>query len=99
MAARKFSPFPVLKQPKQPVYEALYKLNLAFESLAVEIERLDESEAIPFSTLKLYRTMAEELRSAINSRITEVLHTRELKDWGHFGKLKIQQEAKLKVTK
>ena len=97
MAVRKFSPFPVLKGNKFPVYEVLYKLNLAFQSLALEIERLDDSEAIPLDTLRLYRMTAEELRSAMNHRIAEVLRTREDKDWNHYGKELRKVQEKLKA--
>ena len=96
MAERKFSPFPVLKQPKFPVYKALYKLNEAFESLALEIECLDDSEAIPIETLRLYRTIAEELRATINHRLTGVLHMREAKDAYRFGELRRRQEKRKK---
>ena len=65
MAASKLKRSPVWKQQKFLVYEALYKLNQAFQSLAFEIERLDDYEAVPLETLRLYRTTAEELRSAI----------------------------------
>jgi len=95
LAVRKFSPFPVLKQPKHAVYEALYNLNVAFESIAANIERLDDKALKP-ETLKLYRTIAEDLRAAINSLITEALHGRELKDWYRYGKEKIALEKRLK---
>jgi hypothetical protein len=94
MAGRKFSPFPILKQPKFPVYEALYKLNLAFQSLALEIEHLDDSEAIPLATLRLYRATAEDLRASINHTLTGVLHIREANDWYKYGKLKTQTETR-----
>jgi hypothetical protein len=96
MAAPKFKPMRVFRQPKWPVYEALYKLNAAFESIALEIERLDDYEAIPLETLRLYRATAEELRSAMNSRITEVLHARELKDWSKYGNARIALEKRAK---
>jgi len=40
LAVRKFSPFPVLKQPKFPVDETLYKLNLVFPSPSSNYYRL-----------------------------------------------------------
>src|SRR5438270_13770272 len=97
MAVRKFSPFPVLKGNKFPVYEALYKINMAFQSIAFEIERLDDYEAISLDTLRLYRMTAEDLRSAMNHRIAEVLETREMKDWNHFSKQLRKVQAKLKA--
>jgi hypothetical protein len=33
----------------------------------------------------LYRATAEELRSAMNHRLTEILRDREMKDCAHYG--------------
>lgn len=96
MAVKKFKPFPVLKQPKWPVYDCLHKINLAFQSIAFEIERLDDYEAIPLHTLRLYRMTMEELRAGMNHHITSVLHYREERDWGHYGKARLAILAKLK---
>ena len=83
-------------QPKFPVYQALHNINAAFQTLAYEIERLDDSEAIPLDTLRLYRTSAEELRSAMNHHITEALWIREEYDWAHYGRQKAAAEKRLK---
>ena len=96
MAAKKSSPFPVFKQPKKPVYEALGELNLNFDALGAEINRLENSKAIPRETIQLYRSMTEELRSVINHRVTGVLHSREAKDAFRFGRLRARQEKRLK---
>jgi hypothetical protein len=73
------------KQQKFPTYQALYHLNLAFQIIAQEIERLNEHKAVPPETLRLYRATAEELRSAMNHRLTEILRDREMKDCAHYG--------------
>ncbi|HLJ28331.1 MAG TPA: hypothetical protein VKY85_16590 [Candidatus Angelobacter sp.] len=86
MADEEFNPFPIFEQPKQPVYDALLKLNLAFESIAFQIERLDDDEIVPLETLRLYRMQAETLRSGINHRVLGVLLLREERDWALFGK-------------
>ena len=86
-------------KPKFVLYQALYNLNAAFESLAAEIERLTETKTIRPATLKLYRATSEELRSAINHRVTGVLLMVEERDWHHFGHARIRQEKRVKVTK
>jgi hypothetical protein len=96
MAVTKTKPMRVFRQPKLPVYESLYKLNQAFHTIAYEIERLDDYEAIPLDTLSLYMHTAEELRSAMNHRITGVLLEREERDWHKYGKEKIALEKRLK---
>lgn len=90
-----FERFPVYNGKKFPVYQALFNLNLAFQSLAYEIERLDDHEAISLQTLRLYRATAEELRSAINHRITGVLLGREEEDWYQYGKQRIAIEHEI----
>jgi hypothetical protein len=84
------------KQPKWPIYEALYRLNAAFQTIAAEIERIDDYEAIPLETLRLYRMTAEELRSAMNHHLTGILLTREEQDWHDYGKQKREIEEHLK---
>src|SRR5579864_3573865 len=80
-----FEGFPVFRDKKFPVYQALYNLNVAFQVIAYEIERLDDYEAVPLDTLRLYRATAEELRSAMNHRVTGVLLGREERDWYLYG--------------
>lgn len=84
-------------KPKFPLYQALYGLNAAFESLAQEIERLSESKTIRPDTLKLYRTTSEELRSAMNHRLTGILLGREERDWYFYGKEKRKIKKRLKA--
>jgi len=86
MAVIKANRLSAFRQPKFPVYQALFNLNVAFQTIAFEIERLDDYEAIPLDTLSLYMHTAEELRSAINHRVTGILLEREERDWYRYGK-------------
>lgn len=83
------------KQQKFPIYTALYNLNVAFQMVAYEIERIGDYEVIPLETLRLYRMTAEELRSAMNHRLTGILLTREEQDRFHYGQQRIRAEEKL----
>ena len=82
--------------PKFPIYQALYNLNSAFQSIAYQIEVLDDYTVIPLDTLRLYRKTAEELRAAINHHVTEKLWVREEWEWAHYGKQKAAAEKRLK---
>jgi hypothetical protein len=86
MAEDKVNPPTVGKQRKFRIYQALFNLNVAFESIGREIEALDDSETIPVETLWRCRMVAEELRAGLNYRLLEVLAGRELKEWTLFGK-------------
>ena len=84
-----------LTQPKWPVYVALHNVNAAFRNICYEIERLDDYEAIPLETLRVYMATAEELRSAMNHRMLEVLRSREEIDWFRYGVLLREAQAEL----
>ena len=81
--------------PKFPVYDSLRNLNLAFQVIAIELERLDDHQAIPLETIRLYNMRAGELRAGINHRLTDVLKSREERDWAHYGKQRIAEEQRL----
>jgi hypothetical protein len=74
------------KQRKFQVYQSLYNLNSAFESIAREIESLDDYETVPVQTLWRYRVTAEELRAGINHRLLGILAERELREWTQLSK-------------
>ncbi|HEY6348507.1 MAG TPA: hypothetical protein VI636_03765 [Candidatus Angelobacter sp.] len=90
-----YEDFPIYRKAKFPIYQSLFNLNAAFESIAFEIERLDDYEAVPLETLRLYRATAEELRSAMNHRVTGVLLGREEQDWYQYGKQRITTEQEI----
>lgn len=84
MAESDFSPFPVLKEPKHPLYEALLTISGASESITTCIDSLKD-EVFPQETLTLYRLQAEELRAGLAHMLTGILHRREAIDWAEFG--------------
>ena len=86
MAEDKPKPSPVPGQRKFRLYQALFNLNVAFESIGREIEALDDYEAVPREALWRCRVAAEEVRAGLNHRILEALAGRELKEWTLFGK-------------
>lgn len=86
MAENKPKPSPVSGQRKFHLYQALFNLNVAFESIGREIEALDDYQTVPLETLWRCRVVAEELRAGLNHRILEALAGRELKEWAVFGK-------------
>jgi hypothetical protein len=93
MAVLKANRHRILTQPKWPVYVALFNINAAFRTIAYEIERLDDYEAIPLETLRVYMAASEELRAAMNHRMLDVLQRREQRDWYHYGMSRREQEA------
>lgn len=65
MADVKTKPHPSARQRKFRIYQALFNLNAAFESIGREIEVLDDCKAIPLETLWRCRVAAEELRAGL----------------------------------
>src|SRR2546429_8781189 len=96
MAETKLKPTPGFRQPKFPVYEALYHLNQAFETIHLYMERLDDYEV--FSSIDLLRQFgatAEELRAGINHSAVAALDQRELFDWGKYGRITTEAGKRL----
>ena len=96
MAASKFKPTPGFKQPKFPVYQALYQLNQAFETIHINLEILDDYEAFPLALLQQFGATAQELRAGINHSVISRLDQRELFDWGKYGRMRNEAEKKLR---
>lgn len=84
-----------IKPNKFPLYQSLYNLNQAFETVAQEIERLRQLKTAPAHTLNLHLSHAEELRAGLNHTIVDKLNAREEEDWAIYGKRRIEQERKL----
>ena len=85
MAAPKVKLLPGFKQPKFPVYEALYHLNQAFETIHVNLEILDDYEVFPLALLQQFGATAGELRAGINHSVVSALDQRERRWWPSMG--------------
>lgn len=95
MAENKFRPTPGFKQPKFPVYEALYHINRAFEAIHYHLEILDDYEVFPsIALLQQFGATAQELRAGINHSVVSRLDQREIFDWGKYGKRRRANEKK-----
>ena len=94
MATSKLKPTPGFKQPKFPVYQALYQLNQAFETIHINLEILDDYEAFPLALLQQFGATAQELRAGINHCAIGRLDQRETYDWGKYGKRRRANEEK-----
>ena len=96
MATSKLKPTPGFKQPKFPVYQALYQLNQAFETIHINLEILDDYEAFPLALLQQFGATAQELRAGINHSVISRLDQREIFDWGMYGKRRMAHEKKFR---
>jgi len=81
--------------PKFAVYDSLRNINLAFQVIAIELERLDDHEVIPLQAIRLYNMRAGELSAGINHRLIDVLNAREERDWFRYEKARIAEETRL----
>ena len=100
MAEKKFSPFPVLKQDKLPIYRSLCEVGQATKNITECLDELDDP-AFPKGMLRLFRAQAETLEAGIAHLLTGVMHHRESVDWYHFGKQAddlAERQKKLKKT-
>ena len=96
MAVSKVKLSPGFKQPKFPVYQALYQLNQAFETIHINLEILDDYEVFPLVLLQQFGATAQELRAGINHSVVSRLDQREIFDWGMYGKRRMAHEKKFR---
>jgi len=80
---------------KFQLYQSLFNLNQAFETVTHEIENLRQTEVGTRDTLNVQQSMAEELRAGLNHMILDKLEAREVEDWFLYGKQRIEQEKAL----
>ena len=81
---------------KTETYDALSKLNTAFEQVADSLKKLRESGVLAEQYVQDKTVLSEELRAGINHMIVDKLQTRETEDWAHFGRMRATIEARLK---
>ncbi len=81
------------RQDKYPVYQALARINQAFEVIETEFLALQNSGVVPSEPVNIYRT--KELRAGINHRIVDLLKDRELMDWTIWQKHRMIRERVL----
>ena len=88
MATTQLTPHPTQPQPfnKPALYEAISNLN---RDLGTVIEDFDRLREFRFSRryIDAFIVKIEDLRAWANSEFLDRQHSRELKDWNHFGKL------------
>ena len=80
---------------KFQLYQSLFNLNQAFETVTHEIENMRHTEVGTRDTLNLQQSIAEELRAGLNHMIVDKLEAREVEDWYLYGKQRIEQEKQL----
>jgi hypothetical protein len=77
-------------------YEALAALNLHFELVLADLEKLAALELFPGAVgrhaLRCCRATLEETRAWTNFEVVEILHAREERDWVYFSHLREQAE-------
>jgi hypothetical protein len=78
------------------IYHTLYRLNLSFSSIVTRCATLQEAGIFTQKDTRLYRGYAQELQAEINELVLERMHSIELDDWGHFGKVRLAEEKRLR---
>jgi hypothetical protein len=86
----------VFTQQKVAIYQSLSNLNTAFQTVALELERLDDYVMFTLPLFRQFTAAVQETRAGINHRITEYLNEREESEWAHYGKQRIASEERLK---
>jgi hypothetical protein len=81
---------------KLHVYHILYRLNLSFTRIIKRCTTLQEAGILTRKDSQLYQGLTQELQSEINQFTLGKLHSIELEDWAHFGKVRQAEEKRLR---
>jgi hypothetical protein len=78
------------------IYHTLYRLNVSFSSVIKHCQMLRHEGIFSAKQLKLFQGYAKELQAEINEGILEKLYDVEFNDWTRFGKIRLEEEKRLK---
>jgi hypothetical protein len=78
------------------IYHTLYRINLSFSNIVTRCRELQDAGAFTAHSTKLFQGYAQELQAEINQELLETMHTTELEDWGRFGKIRQDEEKRLR---
>lgn len=78
---------------KAEIYEALAKMNRGFAAALESLKVLQEEGVLSADYVCDQTVLVEEQRAGMNYMIVQMLHTREIEDRDHFGKMRRTIEA------
>ena len=78
------------------IYHTLYRLNLSFSNIVTHCRELHDAGGLTARSTKLFQGYTQELQAEINQQLLEMMHTIELDDWGRFGKIRWNEEKRLR---
>ena len=70
--------------------------NLSFSNIVVHCRALQEAGSVTAKSSRLFQGYAQELQAEINQELLEKMHDAELEDWGRFGKIRLDEEKRLR---
>lgn len=83
---------------KADIYNSLATINRGFDAALDSLTMLQQQEILTADYVQQMMAIAEELRAGINFIVMQNLETREEADWAHFGKMRVNAEARLKSS-
>jgi len=78
------------------IYHTLYRLNLSFSNIVSRCCTLQEAGVFTAKSTRLFQGYAQELQAEINQELLGTMHDTELADWGRFGKVRQDEEKRLR---
>ena len=78
------------------IYHTLYRLNLSFSNIVSRCRTLQEAGVFTAKSTRLFQGYAQELQAEINQELLGTMHDTELADWGRFGKVRQDEEKRLR---
>ncbi len=81
---------------KLKLYSALFQLNRGYGFIFAALHDLRQTGVFKTLTVQELQGLSKEMQSQTNHSLLETLHDLEEKDWAKFGKVRIEQENRLK---
>jgi hypothetical protein len=78
------------------VYRLLFLLNRSFDLIVQRLDELNQTGLFTSRDLREMRGVTQEVQLEINNRLLDSFEPVENNDWGHFGKVRIAMEKRLR---
>ncbi len=81
---------------KLRIYHILYRMNRSFATIVMQCRALEEAGLFKTKVTRRYQGFTQELQAEINGELLDTLHSTELREWYHFGKIRQNWEKQLR---
>jgi hypothetical protein len=78
------------------VYRLFFLLNRSFDLIVQRLDELHQTGLFTSRDMREMRGLTQEVQLEINTGLLDSLEPVEINDWGHFGKVRMAMEKRLR---